>query len=303
VVVYVVYQEDPDSIHDDIVAQVNNIVYADVFYLKLEYEDEYIDEWIGLGLQKQADSNAVMGGLVALGWGLIAIAPYTGGVTGVWGAELLSQGYTGKGMFDTLAEGYMRFANIVGETLKGEAVYSQQYLEAFSVWHIVSDRTLDLILQEVIAEVISFGIGSVAGHVAQTTSLATRISTRIAKSAFLGRLAKPLSRFVGTSIRVVQEYLEIVGEVIVEMVFDNMMNLDEGERPMGGTTQFMALMTLSVLTSGLLSAVSKGKGWSIGTRSFNDRTIAMLAITTFGVGLSIAQAVARVPVLEASAGI
>ncbi|MHA1423495.1 MAG: hypothetical protein ACTSSD_15520, partial [Candidatus Thorarchaeota archaeon] len=68
-----VYQEDPDSIHDDIVAQVNNLVYADVFYLKLEYEDEYIDEWIGLGLQKQADSNAVMGGLVALGWGLIAI--------------------------------------------------------------------------------------------------------------------------------------------------------------------------------------------------------------------------------------
>jgi len=82
-----------------------------------------------------------------------------------------------------------------------------------------------------------------------------------------------------------------------------MLNLDESERPMGGNTQFMALMTLSVLTSGILSAVSKGRGWSIGTRSFNDRTIAMLAITTLGIGLSIAQAVARAPVLEASAGI
>ncbi|MFW9837909.1 MAG: hypothetical protein ACFFE7_10335 [Candidatus Thorarchaeota archaeon] len=92
-----------------------------------------------------------------------------------------------------------------------------------------------------------------------------------------------------------------MGEVIIEMVFDNMLNLDEGERPMGGATQFMTLMTLSVVTSGLLSTVTQGKGWSIGTRTFNDRTIAVLALSTLGVGLSIAQAVARIPVLRASA--
>ncbi len=306
-----VYREDPDSIHDDIVAQVNNLVYADVFYLKVEYEDEYIDRWISIGLQKEADSNAVRGGLVALGWGLIAIAPLTKGVTGVWGLELLSQGYTGTGMFDHGIKGFMRFANFLSEAVTEEAVYSQQYIEAFSIWHIVSDRTLDLIMQEVIAEIISFGIGSIVGgvaHAAASTSRLSRLSNWVARSSHLGRLASPLSRIIGSRVTragvwLAQEYLEIVGEVIIEMVFDNMLNLDEGERPMGGNTQFFALMTLSVLTSGLLSAVSQGRGWSIGTRSFNDRTVAMLAIATLGVGLSLAQAVARMPVLEASARI
>jgi hypothetical protein len=97
-----------------------------------------------------------------------------------------------------------------------------------------------------------------------------------------------ISKFAEVSTRLAREYLEIVGEVIIEMVFDNMLNLDEGERPMGGNVQFMTLMTLSVLTSGMLSAVTRGQGWSIGTRTFNDRTIAMIAIGTLGVDLSIA---------------
>jgi hypothetical protein len=88
--------------------------------------------------------------------------------------------------------------------------------------------------------------------------------------------------------RLAMEYLMIVGDIIVEMVFDNMLNFDEGQRPLGGTTQFMSLMTLSVLTSGLLSAVTHSEGWRVGTRRYNERTIAMLAISTFGVGLSIA---------------
>jgi hypothetical protein len=217
----------------------------------------------------------------------------------------MSQGYTGTGMFDHAANLFMRSANFLSKVVTGEAVYSEEYIRAFSIWHITSDRTLDLILQEVLAEVISFGIGGIVGgasHAASST-IATKVSNWIARRAFLGRLARPLSRFAGVGIRVVQEYMEIVGEVIIEMVFDNMLNIDEDERPLGGNTQFMTMMTLSVLTSGILSAVSQGRGWSIGTRSFNDRTIAMLAIGTIGLGLSIAQAVARAPVLEASAGI
>ena len=286
-----------------------SLVYADVFYLKVEYEDEYIDRWISIRLQKEADSNQLRGGLIALGWGLIAIAPLTKGVTGVWGLELLSQGYTGTGIFDRLSKGYMRVANFLSEVVTGDIVYSQQYMEAFSFWHITSDRTLDLILQEVIAEIISFGIGGISGKVAHVSDLSTRsarLSSWVARRAILGRWAAPLSRIVRVSryaVGALIGYLEIVGEVIIEMVFDNMLNLNEGERPLGGNTQFFALMTLSVLTSGLLSAVSQGRGWSIGTRSFNDRTVAMLAIATLGVGLSLAQAVARMPVLEASARI
>ncbi|OLS30820.1 MAG: hypothetical protein ThorAB25_07440 [Candidatus Thorarchaeota archaeon AB_25] len=301
-----VYQEAPDSIHDDIVSQVNNLVYADVFYLKVEYEGDYIDKWIQIGLQKEADSNAVRGGLVAMGWAMIAIAPLTAGVTGVWGAELCSQGYTGTGIFDHLIKGGMRAINSVSEILGGEEVISESYIEDFSIWHITSDRTLDLILQEVLAEGISMGIGGVFGGAAHSSSsiISRRVSSFIGGSARLTRLASSrIGRALRVGLRIAQEYLEIVGEVIIEMVFDNMLNLDEGERPMGGATGFMTLMTLSVITSGLLSAVNRGEGWSVGTRTFNDRTIATIAILTLGVGLSIAQAVARIPVLQASAGI
>lgn len=301
-----VYKEAPNNIHDDIVAQVNNLVYANVFYLKVEYEDDYISEWLRIGQQKEADSNAIRGGLVAMGWGMILIAPLTAGVTGVWGAELCSQGYTGTGIFDHLIKGSMRVINSISEILCGDEVISESYIEDFTIWHITSDRTLDLILQEVLAEGISMGIGGLFGGVSHmaTSTLTARVAGWLARNTLLDidRIAR-VSRVVGAAARIVQEYLEIVSEVIVEMVFDNMLNLEEGERPMGGSTQFMTLMTLSILTNGLLSAVARGQGWSIGTRTFNDRTIAILTISTLGVGLSIAQAVARIPVLEASARI
>jgi hypothetical protein len=228
------------------------------------------------------------------------------GVTGVWGAELCSQGYTGTGIFDHLIKGGLRAINSVSELLGGDDVISESYIEDFSIWHITSDRTLDLILQEVLAEGISMGIGGLFGGTAHATSsiLSRRVSQFIAGHARLAKFATSrVGRALRVGLRVAQEYLEIVGEVIIEMVFDNMLNLDEGDRPMGGATHFMTLMTLSVLTSGLLSAVARGDGWSVGTRAFNDRTVATIAILTLGVGLSIAQAVARIPVLEASAGI
>ena len=41
---------------------------------------------------------------------------------------------------------------------------------------------------------------------------------------------------------------------------------------------------MPVLTSCLLSAVTHNEGWKLGTRRCNERTIAMLAISTLGVG-------------------
>jgi len=45
----------------------------------------------------------------------------------------------------------------------------------------------------------------------------------------------------------IQEYSELVGEVIVEMAFDNLMTLDPNARPLGGSGTFVMAMTLSVV--------------------------------------------------------
>ena len=114
----------------------------------------------------------------------------------------------------------------------------------------------------------------------------------------------------------ISEYIELVGEVVFEMAFDNMFRLDKSERPLGGGSSFIGLMTFSVLTSVVLQVVAQ-RAYKIGeslrdigdelnmatrlsiVRQHDQLRRIILALRVTALGLATAQQIQRIPVMMA----
>ena len=115
--------------------------------------------------------------------------------------------------------------------------------------------------------------------------------------------AATVSAFRKVSLLLVKgliEYAEIVGEVIIEMTFDSLLSYDEGARPVGGASVFLAVMTVSVLTSAALG--SGNWGYDGNVRLARDWTgLARVGLTALMISLTFSQVAMRMPVLAANA--
>ncbi len=120
-----------------------------------------------------------------------------------------------------------------------------------------------------------------------------------------GRASQWLSRNLGTKTAkyvlgavsiAVGKYMSLVGEVVFEFAFDNMLSMDKSQRPGGGAQAFMAVMTLAVLTNAMLKV--GGSQWVKNPTSISSRmtNIAIKALQGVSLGLSLGMIIMRIPV-------
>jgi len=278
------YREDPDSLND-IVSVVRNLIYVDRHFLRMDYDDEYIDRYLETIQANENEANAMKKWYIVLGAVMMAAAPLTAGTSAVWGLDMIVSVTTGKSMFDHILHGAMSAMGV-----------DKNYIGNFSIWGITSNQGWNLILTEALAGALSFGIGTAAKTIGRLAGrLGSSLSTRLAGIRFtdlvsLGNKFKSVGsslmmrfgttiddildlgwtrgfeklskmstkRAIGTIVmKGVGEYFELVGEVIFEMAFDSMLRMDKSERPWGGGELFITAMTLSVIISGLMRAMGK----------------------------------------------
>jgi hypothetical protein len=77
-----VYEEHPDMCQN-VVESVNNLLYADVFYLRMEYDDTYINSYLAELQELEWEANAMKKYMVVMGTAMILAAPFTGGTTAI----------------------------------------------------------------------------------------------------------------------------------------------------------------------------------------------------------------------------
>ncbi len=335
-----VYRDNPTNI-TDIVSTVRNLLYADIFYLRMEYDDNYLSRYYAEQQRLGAEGRAMKKWLVIMGAAMVIVGaltiPFGGGGMVVWGADMIISTHTGQSMFDWIAKGIMQGANF----LTGGSAFDENYIGNFSIWQMTSNKGWNLILSEAFAGLISFGIGKVSGRIAGSLAGSSRFGrlgefantllkegTEEAGEA-AGMLARAWSKVTGrvnvlekltkrvgsnTALRIVGkglgEYFELVGEVIFEMSFDNMLRFNKDERPMGGGQVFLITMTLSVTVSGMLQGIGKfdigvkaGKklDWSDITMNRKAVRVATKALLVTTLALAMAMYVMRMPVMAASA--
>ena len=94
----------------------------------------------------------------------------------------------------------------------------------------------------------------------------------------------------------VKAYVGVVGEVVFEFAFDNMLSMDKSQRPGGGAQAFMAVMTLAVLTNAMLKV--GGSQWVKSPTSISGHmtNIAIRALQGVSLGLSLGMIIMRIPV-------
>jgi hypothetical protein len=94
----------------------------------------------------------------------------------------------------------------------------------------------------------------------------------------------------------VKKYIDLVGEVVFEFAFDNMLSMDKSHRPSGGAQAFMAVMTLAVLTSAMLNVA--GSQWVKCPTGISGHmtNIAIKALQGVSLGLSLGMIIMRIPV-------
>jgi hypothetical protein len=310
------YRENP-TMATDLVTRVRNLLYADIFYLKMEYDRSYINRYFALGRTQQSEANKMKVWMVALGAAMMVTAPVTGGSSAIWGLDMIVSTVTGKSMFDHIIHGAMGVAN----ELTGGQAFDNNFVGNFSMMNLVSQKGLNLILGELLADILSFGIGSIgkslgrkAGVLAAEKAIqagvdwtartfTSKLSGFFAKRSFRGaqwlarNLGTKTARFVMAAVEVaVKKYIDLVGEVIFEFAFDNMLSMDKSQRPGGGAQAFMAVMTLAVLTSAMLKVA--GSQWVKSPTSISGHmtNIAIKALQGVSLGLSLGMVIMRIPV-------
>jgi hypothetical protein len=210
----------------------------------------------------------------------------------------------------------------------------RNYIGNFSIWGITSNQGWNLILTEALSNGISFGISAAAKGICRFARWAGSYLT--GKFAGLMNVGKDIQNSVnrvlrtfGTTIddvlslgiskslkqlsemtttrdlarvlfRGVREYFGLVGEVIFEMAFDNILRYDKSARPWGGGEAFLTAMSLSILTSAAMRAVGRRGITTFGT---DDGTVVMkasrarLILPTLALSLQMSMLVMRIPVM------
>jgi len=336
------YNQTPSTI-TDFVSMIRNLLYADVFYLKMEYDESYLHTYYSQQSRLQEESQSMKKWLAVLGAAMVGVgvltAPVGGGVMILWGSDMIVSTTTGKSLFDHLIHGGMNLANSVTSLVNGTA-FTEDYIDNFSFWQMTSNKGVNLLLTEAVANALSFGLGRaggmIAGRLAQSTGGTGSAVSRILKlgsregttrvgllsriwSKVSGRssLLQELSQKIGSNTalkitgRAVREYYELLGEVIFEMSFDNMLRFNKEERPIGGGQTFLITMSVTVVVSGLLQSVGGSLDIGVnelGTKlSWSDISIgqraARVAIGSLlltSLALAVSMYMMRIPVMDAS---
>jgi hypothetical protein len=326
-VLVVIYNSDPRDM-TDIVSRVSNLVDYHYYPVRLRMDDDYVAEYrhnniVVQEAQKEQGIYVLMLGIV-----MIAASPWIGGTSAVWGLDMIVGVYTGMSMFDHLAHATMSHANTlaiaVGAAYGNEdaALFDEEYIERFSVFHVCSDKTWDLILSEVMADIISGGLSSIASSIGKRVSsfMSRRFPTffKKAQRALTGFAYRAgiLSKVLRESADVIPEQslakkaiytlAGLLGEVVFEMAFDNMVRLNKDEQPPGGPATFYALFALAIIGSAALAAAQRKSIDRFGSISpDNPRYMASLhrkAVMSleFATGaLGILQFFSRLPTMQA----
>ncbi|MDF1538021.1 MAG: hypothetical protein P1Q69_03870 [Candidatus Thorarchaeota archaeon] len=331
-----VFRDDPSTI-TNMVSHMKSILFADTIIMKMQYESDYITEYNRILMEQNEDANALKPLMVVFGGGMFLAGVATGNVgSAYWGADLIVSTFTGQGIADHLLKGAMNAAR-AGTTFLGDedALFTQEFVDEFTYMHLVSDKAIDLILSEAMAELMSMGMNGLAGSLARgagatTGSLAkhrlfgsidnilehgslSRVASREAVETWSetmirrfgnnahGIVTVSTSRKIGLLVvKGMIEYAEIIGEVIIEMTFDSLLAYDEAGRPLGGAGIFLAVMTVSVLTSAALNTGDWGYDGNV--RLARDWTgVARVSLSLLTVSLALSQVVMRMPVLAANA--
>ncbi|MHA2200870.1 MAG: hypothetical protein ACXABN_13380 [Candidatus Thorarchaeota archaeon] len=291
-----VYQKDPRTV-TDFLDMINNMIYADVVHVRAEMDMDYIGTYMDILRQQREDAVVARWGMFILGAAMVATAPWTGGASAIWGLDLMCSSATGKSMFDYAGQFVMHGLDDIAEGMgmnNGEGFWSDETIENFQFMHFTSDRTLDLILQELVAEGISSLGGKTGGKLKGlfsraaneiteevTESLGRRairwLGERISglkdetyegffksiraasKLDMLTRFAKWGGEKISSGVKWLGGHIKsAIIEVIMEWSFDSIGRLNKNERPgFGNTGFFFTLMTVGVMVGAIGGKIQK----------------------------------------------
>jgi len=336
------YNQTPSTI-TDFVSMIRNLLYADVFYLKMEYDESYLHTYYSQQSRLQEEGESMKKWLALMGAAMVGVgvltAPVGGGVMILWGSDMIVSTMTGKSLFDHLIHGGMHLSNSIASLVNGTA-FNEDYIDNFSFWQMTSNKGVNLLLTEAAANALSFGLGRAGGMIsarlAQSTGSASSAVARTLKlgsregaaragllSRAWGKIAgrfpvlQGLTQKIGSNAalkiagKAVREYYELLGEVIFEMAFDNMLRFNKEERPMGGGETFLITMSVAVVVSGLLQSVGGSldigvddngikQPWSKLSIGQKAARVAIRSLLFTSLALAVSMYMMRMPVMDAS---
>ncbi|MHA1812899.1 MAG: hypothetical protein ACTSYX_05620 [Candidatus Thorarchaeota archaeon] len=305
------YRKDPQTIQD-LPEQIRNLVYADLFYLKMAYDEGFIDTYMERVRVQEEEAARMKKGMLVLGV-LMMAAGYFDPPLLFWGADMISQSLTDKSLLDHLAQGAMHGAN----AWYGTPVFNENYIGNFSVWHATADRGLDLVYQLVLSEAISFGISRGASRIGWgvtsneealvATAMRTgggglggwlkRVVTSVGGDRFMWwkRVVASVGARYGSHFGWLKRAVSSVGktywalgfQVLTSLAFEGMARVDPNKRTPGGSDTFMALMTASMLVRIVLETTGRHGGPAASQTSRIRWSRTLLSVT--GMVLSAAQ--------------
>lgn len=307
------YRDNPATV-SDLLSQIRNTLYTDIYYMKLEYDRDYISTYQSILQDQNRETNRLRPYMVALGLSMVIAGWWNPGMV-VWGADLILQAVTDRSLFDITAQGAMHAWNGL-MALGGIDGIDPNYIGNFSLMHLTSDPGLDLFLQECLSEVISFGISTGARRFRSASHVLDSVES-MAATGFLSRTKRWLLAYGGRGLvqelleatekqsaraiarrviyKLAMEYLELVGEIVMEMGFDNMMRLNPSERPLGGGETYMALLTSYMLVRAAIDGRTE-----LGSITEKDLTPGRRLLESVSMALFIGQLASLLPVLGAT---
>ncbi|MHA2223174.1 MAG: hypothetical protein ACXAAO_14115, partial [Candidatus Thorarchaeota archaeon] len=261
------YDKDPATV-TDMVDNVRNMLYADIFFIRAEMDRDYLNRYFEL--QNIQSNNQIYNkyGMIALGAAMIIAAPFTGGASAIWGLDLISASTTGKSMFDHAIHGAARLTNMAGLTN-----FSDDTIDSFHFMHFTSDKCADLLIQELVANAMGGAVKKVGGRLRGSTRAMQEVAEGAAdaivgkggilrgvtgnvlggiqgKITALTRKVSTLGKLAAGVIFIGRAVAEAMFESIFEFSFDAMNAFSEGDRPAGGATGiFWTVMVASQLLS------------------------------------------------------
>jgi hypothetical protein len=273
---------------------VRNTLYANIFYIRAQMDNDYLGTYLQNMRIQERNQEAMRVGMFILGAAMVltAFIPGVGPAIALWGADLMSSSYTGKSLFDHAAHGIANGLNAVGLTN-----FSQDTIQSFQFWNMVSDRSLNFLLQEMVAMGITHGINSAASALRggssapEVGSNAKTVAEKIEKSWKLRRANRfglaemfieasdwlretTIGKAVSFATKV---YMSCTLEVIFEFSFEAVMRFDENERPGFGSGtariySFFAVMTAATLIGGITEGIRHHKNGKLMSRPPMERT-------------------------------
>jgi hypothetical protein len=279
VVLIFVYEAKPSD-DDDIIRRVNNLLYSDSVYLRADLDYGYLAQYRQKLREQEANALAMRLALLAAGGIQIGLGISLAGkslgssiVMCFWGLEYIVQGLFGRSMMDIALHTILRAAGM-----------DKEQAESWSLWHLFSDPTLDLIAQEVMANLISAGLGGLsAKKLTEGEGILTRLTTWLdGRQGFVSGATRRLlsaincvidrvKKFIGRHEWIKQLWIptyflgEAVWEAIYELAFEA---VDDTSTP----AQYIIGPELILFTTLLMVGASLAEGMVFGGTGSMSRT-------------------------------